>query len=560
MKRQNLLPSVNASTEAEPTSDLDGVLRQLGNFGRYQTLQFALLCLYGCWFTAWQLMGIIFTASTPQNYHCTSPPGFSANETVPRQEPDSDGVAELERCKMFVVHDGIVTKNVTDCEYGWDYQMAQKDETTIVTDFDLICDYDLSGETVQSVLFGGVLVGAIISGQLSDIVGRKIIIHASLVGEAGVSLTVFVMYMEMFTPEMRGIAGGIGNIMWGIGVTLITPIAYLLPNWRHLQMTISLVCLIGIPFYWFIQESIRWLISRGRLEEAEQILQKIAKFNHISAPRKFLTSSKYVTEKMAQLEAPEEPCLTVETRDFADDDHGSLGETHVSRDTSDAKPEETKIVDFVEENDGINGHSDSAPTSQKFVNSVVYYGLSLNSVNLAGNKYLNIFLLCVVEIPCSIFVIIALKWCPRRWCQSISFLIAGVFCILTGCIPDKTDNGTDLGPLIVTAATLGKFSISFSFCLVFVYTSEWLPTIVRNAGVGGTSLCARAGGMVAPFLVYLSGVDRSLPLIIFGVISIIASGLTLFFPETLNRTMPTTITDAEKIARESSLCKIRLVL
>ena len=66
----------------------------------------------------------------------------------------------------------------------------------------------------------------------------------------GIHLTVFVMYMEMFAPEKRSLAGGIGNIMWGIGVALIAPLAYLLPNWRHLQMTVSLVCLIGVPFYW----------------------------------------------------------------------------------------------------------------------------------------------------------------------------------------------------------------------------------------------------------------------------------------------------------------------
>ena len=37
--------------------------------------------------------------------------------------------------------------------------------------------------------------------------------------------------------------------------------------------------------------------------------------------------------------------------------------------------------------------------SFRVINSVVYYGLSLNSTNLSGNKYLNFALVCLVEIP-----------------------------------------------------------------------------------------------------------------------------------------------------------------
>lgn len=33
------------------------------------------------------------------------------------------------------------------------------------------------------------------------------------------------------------------------------------------------------------------------------------------------------------------------------------------------------------------------------VNAIVFYGLSLNSTNLSGNKYLNFALVCLIEIP-----------------------------------------------------------------------------------------------------------------------------------------------------------------
>ena len=124
--------AVSNRREGRDQTDLDSILRQLGNFGRYQTLQFCLLCLYGSWFTAWLMMAIIFTASTPQEYHCTPPTGFTANEMVPCE--NTDGAKECDKCQMYAVHGGIVTRNMTGCEYGWDYVMAKGKEATIATD------------------------------------------------------------------------------------------------------------------------------------------------------------------------------------------------------------------------------------------------------------------------------------------------------------------------------------------------------------------------------------------------------------------------------------------
>ncbi len=70
--------------------------------------------------------------------------------------------------------------------------------------FNLVCDKGILVETVQSVFFGGILAGAVISGLLSDIVGRKLIIHVSLVGAAifGLALSLvwnyYVVVVLMF--------------------------------------------------------------------------------------------------------------------------------------------------------------------------------------------------------------------------------------------------------------------------------------------------------------------------------------------------------------------------
>ncbi|KAM7119377.1 D-aspartate oxidase-like isoform 7-T7 [Ciconia maguari] len=58
----------------------------------------------------------------------------------------------------------------------------------------------------------------------------------------------------------------------------------------------------------------------------------------------------------------------------------------------------------------------------------------------------------------------------------------------------------------------GKFSIGVAFGLIYLYTAELYPTIVRSLAVGSGSMMCRAGSVVAPFCVYLRSVWIFMPL------------------------------------------------
>ncbi|XP_072028118.1 solute carrier family 22 member 3-like [Amphiura filiformis] len=73
-----------------------------------------------------------------------------------------------------------------------------------------------------------------------------------------------------------------------------------------------------------------------------------------------------------------------------------------------------------------------------FTNGIIYYGLSLNSITLSGNKYLNVFLTCMIELPSAIIMVLALMWIGRRTALSGSFFGLGVCCVVLACLPQTS--------------------------------------------------------------------------------------------------------------------------
>ena len=86
---------------------------------------------------------------------------------------------------------------------------------------------------------------------------------------------------------------------------------------------------------------------------------------------------------------------------------------------------------------------------------------------------------------------------------------------------------------------------------MYVYSAEIFPTVVRAVGVGSSSVFARVGGMVAPFVGSLDKViSPTFPIAIFGLTSLLSGCLVLMLPETKDLKLPDTLEEAEEATKK----------
>ncbi|KAJ8941286.1 hypothetical protein NQ314_010436 [Rhamnusium bicolor] len=138
------------------------------------------------------------------------------------------------------------------------------------------------------------------------------------------------------------------------------------------------------------------------------------------------------------------------------------------------------------------------------------------------------------------------KFCPSQSDRNTRLhgcLVCGVTCTLTIFVANASSGNW----AVITLFLLGKLGITSSFGVVYVYTAEMLPTIVRSGGVGTASTIARLGALLAPFVPLLGLYYTPLPMLLFGGVAILAGLLAIKLPETFGIKLPETVEEAKNI-------------
>ncbi|KAK9265978.1 hypothetical protein L1049_012551 [Liquidambar formosana] len=285
---------------------------------------------------------------------------------------------------------------------SWEWTGGSGSST--VAEWGLVCGEKYKVGLVQALFFGGCMVGAGIFGHLSDsFLGRKgsltivCILNAIFgfltafspdyhtyvllrlltgISTGGVGLCGFVLSTEPVGNTKRGAAGMSTFYFFSTGIALLSALAYIFQSWRTLYIASSipsiLFVIIILPF---ISESPRWYLIRGKIDEALKIMRAIAKSNGNHLPENVTLA------------------LDEETNDVSIDTENNDKEEVVA-------PKEAitgSLVDVIKS--PVTRIRLFLAVAINFLCSVVYYGLSLNVVNLETNLYLNVLLNAVAEMP-----------------------------------------------------------------------------------------------------------------------------------------------------------------
>merc|ERR1712079_764888 len=132
----------------------------------------------------------------------------------------------------------------------------------------------------------------------------------------------------------------------------------------------------------------------------------------------------------------------------------------------------------------------------------------------------------------------------RKYPYAVGSTTTGVMFLLTLFI--ERDVYPSNWPIVVLAL-IGNFSTTLCFAILYMYTGELMPTTVRAAGVGSSSLVSKIGGTLSTTVAALADIHPAIPTLIFTVMAITSGALTLFLPETLVRKMPENFDDIEKV-------------
>ncbi|XP_038678265.1 solute carrier family 22 member 15 isoform X2 [Scyliorhinus canicula] len=141
-------------------------------------------------------------------------------------------------------------------------------------------------------------------------------------------------------------------------------------------------------------------------------------------------------------------------------------------------------------------------------------------------------------------------WSGRRKTMTAFLLFAGVACISTMFLPRHLDFDMGFFLNVTSFALCGKLAVSAAFNIVYVFTAELYPTVVRNAGLGICSMSCRIGGILAPFVPSLKTLNPSMPFIVFGIAGMSGGFLGLLLPETLNKPIAESIEDLHTPAKQ----------
>ena len=328
---------------------------------------------------------------------------------------------------------------------------------------------------------------------------------------SGIGICCLVLSTEVVGRKWRGQIGQYGFVFFTIGFLSLPLIAYLSrTSWRNVYRIISILPLpYSLLILFFVSESPRWLLVRGRGGEALDVLNKFARLNGKQLPPNL---------RLVNPARVLDPVGAVSRRK-------SLWSTWWA-----AK----RMVMVMVAGFGVG---------------FVYYGVQLNVENLSLSLYLTAAINALMEIPAVFIGSFLLGFSTRRLLFSGSIGLAGVSCIVciffSGGRRRREEKSTGSW-LQLSIEAFGFMAAALAFNVLYIYCVELFPTNVRNFAVSMLRQALMLGASITPLLVVVGRLNPARSFLIFGLLSVVSGVLGMCLPETKDAPLYETLEQQEE--------------
>ncbi|VDN17510.1 unnamed protein product [Gongylonema pulchrum] len=399
----------------------------------------------------------------------------------------------------------------------------------------------------------GIMFGAMTFGQMSDFFGRRATLIFGTVGliVSGVvstlstnlvMITVARFFVMLFTGGKHSVSYVymmetlpakqrmpiVTVITYSPNYIVFTGLAYLTGEWRLLSRVVAAFTFIPGILLLFAYESPRWLIQKGKIDEARKALVGMSKWDKCDTP-----------ERLREIDA-----LLDRERERVRQASDKPKKRYYTYHLFSTKEFALYTILFA---------------YSLMITSIISYGLVFNMEKLSGSVYLNTIIVgglrYAINLVCA-FIDLRFMWAGRRLIHGFAMSFVAVS---LGAVFMIVFLGLDWQAVIRITALSAAAMCSQIYILNAVTPSELFPTAIRNQEIGLIQTFNRIGNIIAPQIFIIGELWTPLPYLVMCIFALVeVTGILLIVPETKGKPLVDRMPGEDKNADENGQPMIRI--